>query len=55
MIDVLTRVKSALWGSGEDAKPYACATCNTRFERQPHLCPECGSFQIDWLGWQDEY
>ncbi len=36
-------------------RPYECAACSSRYERQPHVCSTCGSYQIDWTGWREEY
>lgn len=49
-----------MWGehrllaTAEVEQPYECAKCNIRLPRQPWNCPECGSFRVNWIAWQED-
>ena len=43
---VLEKVTAA-FGSDRRSNPYRCLTCETAFEVQYHVCPNCGGFSID--------
>lgn len=52
MTNVLMWVKTRLLGADEVGKPYECVMCNTRMARQPFNCPDCGCYQVNWIGWR---
>lgn len=54
MINVLVWTKNRLLGTDEGKKPYECVKCNTLLARQPFSCPECGCYQVNWIGWQED-
>lgn len=38
--------------SVEDAPDeYACLACETTYEVQYHVCPECGGYSVDRIDW----
>ncbi|MFB6171241.1 MAG: 50S ribosomal protein L32 [Haloarculaceae archaeon] len=32
-------------------RPYRCRNCETAFELQHHVCPECGSYAVERDAW----
>jgi rRNA maturation endonuclease Nob1 len=38
--------------SAEDVPyEYACLTCETGYDVQHHVCPECGSYSVERTEW----
>jgi rubrerythrin len=54
VINAFVSIKARLLGANGVDRPYECESCNTRLARQPFNCPECGCYQVNWIGWQDE-
>jgi rubrerythrin len=54
MINTFVSIKDRLSGPKGIEMPYECAKCNIRLARQPFNCPECGCYQVNWIGWKDE-
>lgn len=49
------RLKQYLTGTQNPDAQYVCLACETRFEAQPQVCPECGGYDIrraEWTGTQ---
>lgn len=46
----LDRVLDAF--SEDDTRPeYACLACETGYDIQYHVCPECGGYSVERLDW----
>ena len=42
---------AAPFGSRSRDRPYRCRRCETSFELQHHVCPECGSYTVERAVW----
>ena len=48
----LGAIRQLLAGRDTEAT-YECLACNTRFDRQYQVCPECGGYDIRHVEWLD--
>lgn len=40
--------------TGPDETPYRCLACQTHFEQQYQVCPECDGYDIRHTEWLNE-
>ena len=52
---VIEWIGDRLLSPNEAEKPYECEKCSTQLVLQPSRCPDCGSYQVNWIGWKDEF
>jgi len=52
---VIAWIEDRLLSPNEEEKPYECEKCNTRLALQRSRCPDCGSYQVNWIGWKNEF
>ncbi len=45
------RAVTGLRRTGKGGESYVCRSCETGFEMQHHVCPECGGFSVDSTEW----
>ena len=38
-------------GPADEAPPYECKGCETGFDVQYQVCPECGSYAVERVDW----
>lgn len=50
---VFDRVRDLAGGGNEEdeATPYECHGCGAGHQVQHHVCPECGSFNVERAEW----
>jgi len=49
----LLRLKKYLTGTANPETQYVCLACESRFNAQPQVCPECGGYDIRRAEWTD--
>lgn len=54
MLNVILSTKNRLLGTLLEEEHYECTKCHTRLARQPFDCPNCGCYQVNWIGWQED-
>ncbi len=44
---------SAIWQSEDDDPVYECQRCDSQFEVEYYICPDCGSYRVERTDWED--
>jgi rRNA maturation endonuclease Nob1 len=44
---------SAIWQSEDDDPVYECQRCESQFEVEYYVCPDCGGYRVERTDWGD--
>ncbi|WP_435347717.1 hypothetical protein [Haloarchaeobius sp. HRN-SO-5] len=48
--DVRRRLRAAVLTETEGSE-YVCRSCESGYDVQHHICPDCGSYSVERLDW----
>ncbi len=54
-VGIVHDVCSLLDSDTEAVSAYECRRCESEFDLQYHVCPDCGSYQVERTTWQFDH